>query len=304
MYNSQLTVFLCVADCGSFSKAAEQLYISPTAIMKQINSLEKHLNLTLLTRTNQGIHLTKAGESIYKDAKAMIAFSDQAIKRARDLTAVESTILRVGTSMLNPCKLFMDLWYQVSDRFPQFKIQVVPFEDNHEGILSVIEQIGKRFDFIVGVCDSSEWLSRCDFYELGEYRKMAAVPLKHPLSKKKTLTVTDLYGETLMMVRRGDSAVNDRLRDDLEQNHPLIRIEDTPRYYDVDVFNRCVESNHVLLNLECWKDIHPALVTLTVDWEYTLPYGLLYPKNPSREVTDFLDAVKMITKQKKYGIAP
>lgn len=45
MYNSQLTVFVCVADCGSFSKAAEKLFLSVTAVMKQINSLEKHLNL-------------------------------------------------------------------------------------------------------------------------------------------------------------------------------------------------------------------------------------------------------------------
>lgn len=44
MYNSQLTVFVCVADCGSFSKTAEKLFLS-VAVMKQINSLEKHLNL-------------------------------------------------------------------------------------------------------------------------------------------------------------------------------------------------------------------------------------------------------------------
>lgn len=45
MFNPQLTAFLCAADCGSFNKAADQLYISPTAVMKQINGLEKHLGL-------------------------------------------------------------------------------------------------------------------------------------------------------------------------------------------------------------------------------------------------------------------
>ena len=43
MFNPQLTVFVCVADCGSFTKAAEALFLSPTAVMKQINALEKHL---------------------------------------------------------------------------------------------------------------------------------------------------------------------------------------------------------------------------------------------------------------------
>ena len=49
MYNSYLDTFICVADCGSFNKAAEQLFISPTAVMKQINALEKPVSYTHLT---------------------------------------------------------------------------------------------------------------------------------------------------------------------------------------------------------------------------------------------------------------
>lgn len=44
---------------------------------------------------------------------------------------------------------------------------------------------------------------------------MIAVPRGHRLATKKELALADLYGETLMMVSRGDSGVNDRLRDDL-----------------------------------------------------------------------------------------
>ena len=75
MFNSQLTVFVCVADCGSFNKAAEKLYISPPSVMKQINALEKHLDLKLLDRTNQGIHLTAAGQVIYRHAKYLFDYS-------------------------------------------------------------------------------------------------------------------------------------------------------------------------------------------------------------------------------------
>ena len=39
MYNPQLETFLCVAECGSFNKAAEKLFISPPAVIKQINLL-------------------------------------------------------------------------------------------------------------------------------------------------------------------------------------------------------------------------------------------------------------------------
>lgn len=50
-----------------------------------------------------------------------------------------------------------------------------------------------------------------------------------------------------MMVKKGDSGVNDLLRNDLEQHHPQIRIEDTPHFYDLSVFNRCAETKNVLL---------------------------------------------------------
>ena len=54
MYNPLLDTFLAVIDCGSFTKAAEKLFISPTAVMKQMNSLEEHLNLKLIERTPAG----------------------------------------------------------------------------------------------------------------------------------------------------------------------------------------------------------------------------------------------------------
>ena len=44
MYNPQLETFLCVAECGSFNKAAEKLFISPPAVIKQINLLEENLD--------------------------------------------------------------------------------------------------------------------------------------------------------------------------------------------------------------------------------------------------------------------
>ena len=44
MYNPMLDTFIAVSNYGSFTKAAEHLYISPTAVMKQMNALESHLN--------------------------------------------------------------------------------------------------------------------------------------------------------------------------------------------------------------------------------------------------------------------
>ncbi len=69
MYNPQLETFLCVAEAGSFNKAAERLYISPPAVIKQINLLEESLDLQLFVRTHRGLQLTSAGRSLVQDAK-------------------------------------------------------------------------------------------------------------------------------------------------------------------------------------------------------------------------------------------
>ena len=242
MYNHLLETFLAVADCGSFTKASERLYISATAVMKQMNSLEKHLDLKLVERTPNGVRLSPAGEVIYRDAKFLMDYSQKSIASARAATHTYDTTFCVGTSLLNPAKPFMDLWYRVNKDFPDYKLHLVPFEDDHEGIVSEIKQLGEKFDFLIGVCDSRTWLSYCQFLPLGRYRKMVAVSREHRLAGKKRLEIEDLYGETLMMVRRGDSGVNDEIRNDLERNHPQIHIEDTPQFYDLSVFNRCAET--------------------------------------------------------------
>ena len=61
MFNPHLSTFVRAVDCGSFTKAADQLFISPTAVMKQVNLLEAHLKLKLIQRTSHGIRLTPAG---------------------------------------------------------------------------------------------------------------------------------------------------------------------------------------------------------------------------------------------------
>lgn len=291
MFNPLLTAFVCAADCGSFTKAAEKLFISPTAVMKQINALEAHLDMRLMDRTSQGIRLTPPGEAIYKDAKFLFDYSKRSIDSARQALEAESRVFRVGTSLLNPARPFMDLWYRVGQQFPDYTLQLVPFEDNHDGILEEIGALGEKFDFLMAVCDSRLWLGRCSLMPLGRCRKMVAVSRDHRLAGRERLSVSDLYGETLMMVKEGDSACNDQIRADLTRDHPAIQIEDTPRFYDISVFNRCAQTGNVLLILDCWQEVHPALVSIPVDWDYSLPYGLLYALEPSKAVARFVEAV-------------
>ncbi|RKJ51763.1 hypothetical protein D7Y05_01485 [bacterium 1XD42-54] len=53
-----------------------------------------------------------------------------------------------------------------------------------------------------------------------------------------------------------------------------------------------VRTGALLLTLDAWADIHPFLITLPVRWDYKVPYGILYSKEPSEDVEGFLDVFK------------
>ena len=126
---------------------------------------------------------------------------------------------------------------------------------------------------------------------------MVAVSRDHRLAARRSLNIEDLYGETLMMVKKGDSGINDFIRNDIESNHPEIKIEDAPHFYDLSVFNRCAETNNILLTIECWQEVHPGLITIPVNWDYSIPYGLLYSLNAPNDVLQFVKEAEKAAKQ-------
>ena len=113
MYNPQLETFLCVAESGSFNRAAEKLYISPPAVIKQINLLEEGLDLQLFVRTHRGLALTEAGKSLYQDAKYIIQYCKDSVTRAKNAMQESENMLRIGTSPMTPAQVLVDLWPRV-----------------------------------------------------------------------------------------------------------------------------------------------------------------------------------------------
>jgi len=85
MYNFLLDVFITVSDCGSFSKAAQKLFLSTPGVMKEVDRLENQLGLVLFDRNNRGVTLTAAGAEVYKGSKIIIAQSQQILKEAKGL---------------------------------------------------------------------------------------------------------------------------------------------------------------------------------------------------------------------------
>lgn len=291
MYNPQIETLVQVADAGSFSKAAEKMYITSVSVMNQMNTLEKRIGVKLFERTNQGVELTEAGQSIYHDAKQIIAASEAAIERARKIAGVEQPVIRIGTSILRPCKRLIDLWAKADDGAQAFQIKVVPFEDDPASISAMMKSLGNEIDCFVGPCDSVSWKKSYSIYPLGICKCCIAVPRRHRLSKRKVLYWDDMAGETLILVKRGQSSVVDRMRDEIETSHPDIRIVDTPNFYDMEAFNACERHGYLMEVPDTWAEVHPSIVTLPVEWDYEMPFGVVYAQKPSRAFSEFLKII-------------
>lgn len=292
MYNPQLETFLRVADAGSFNKAAEESYITPTAVIKQINLLEASLEVKLFERTHRGLFLTNAGKSLYQDTKYIIQYCKDSVTRAKNAMQENTDIIRIGTSPMTPAQLLMKLWPKIQEHCPGIKFEIIPFENTPENAREILGNLGKNIDIVAGIFDDTMLkLRRCEGLALSQEPFCCAVSIHHKLAEKDILSMQDLYGENLLLMRRGWSHYVDRLRDDIWQNHDPIHIVDFD-FYNMNIFNRCENSNDVLLAIPGWATVHPLLKVIPVEWEHSIPYGLLYSLQPSETVKRFLEAAE------------
>lgn len=290
MYNPQLETFIRVADAGSFNKAAEQSYITPTAVIKQINLLEESLGIKLFERSHRGLILTKAGKSLYQDAKYVIQYCRDSVTRAKNAMQSDSNVIRIGTSPMTPAQLLMQLWPKIQKRCPDIKFQIIPFENTPENAREILANLGKNIDVVGGIFDETMLnLRGCAGMELTRKVFCCQVSVNHRLAEKDKLVIQDLYGENLLLMRRDWSCHVDELRDELWKNHPQINIIDFD-FYNMEIFNRCENSNDVLLAISGWQNVHPLLRVIPVEWDFGIPYGLLHSHKPSETVKRFLEA--------------
>lgn len=294
MYNPQLETFLRVADAGSFNKAAEESYITPTAVIKQINLLEQNLGVKLFDRSHRGLSLTKAGRSLYQDARYIIQYCQDSVTRAKNAMQESGNVIRIDSSPTTPAQLLMKLWAKVQAQCPDLKFQIVPFENTPRNAKEILANMGKHIDIIGGIFDETMLEVRgCAGLELVRGPFCCAVSMQHRLAVRDKLQITDLYGENLLLMHRGWSHNVDRLRDDLWQHHPQIHLVDFD-FYSMDIFNRCENSNDVLLAVPAWDNVHPLIKIIPVEWEHSIPYGILHAPVPSETVRRFLEIVQTV----------
>ena len=192
---NQLKYFISVAEYRSFTKAANQYYISQTAITQQIHALEETMGVTLIDRTRRPIALTPAGNVFLTEAKAILERMNAAIGRVRDASTGLVGTLRVGYTKGYERSNLSNLLRAFHVDYPNILITCCRCDTD----MLATGLLNGDYD-IIFTWDSTNIMTEGNV----ERRLVERVPLVvalyagHPLSGKHMLKRTELKGEPLL----------------------------------------------------------------------------------------------------------
>ena len=192
---NQLKYFIAVAEYRSFTKAANQYYISQTAITQQVQALEETMDVQLIDRSRRPITLTPAGNVFLGEAKAILERMNAAIGRVRDASTGLVGSLRVGYTKGYERNNLSNLLRAFHQEYPNILITCCRCDTDTlaAGLLN------GDYD-IIFTWDSTNILEEGQV----DHRLVERVPLVvalyagHPLSGRHTLNRKELRGESIL----------------------------------------------------------------------------------------------------------
>lgn len=296
MYNSQLDTFMVAAETKSFAKAAKQLYISSSAVIQQINSLEQNLKVTLFIRSNRGLTLTAAGAFLQQEIPKVKVWNDSVRRELLRLADRNQETIRIGVPKMHKSYLFYELWSRYTERQPAAQLSFVELtsSDGKE-----IDRTYEGTDLVEFIPNGAGWQEKKAFLPLCEASMVFAVPKRHRLTGQRMLFLTDFKGERVVVP---GGAFLELIQEGCELLRSAGAVLRPVSYYAPPVMDQCIINNEMMLIPSCSRNIHPSFVTLPCDWKISLPYGFFYNQDPKPGVRAFLDFVKEQMKEQEFQI--
>ena len=137
MDTQALTAFLAVAESGSFSTAAERLFLTQPAVSKRIAQLEQQLGTRLFDRVSRRVRLTEAGEALLPRARQVLLDLEDMGRAISNLTGTVSGTLRIGTSHHMGLHRLPPVLRRFSREYPDVKLDI-HFIDSEEAWEAVL----------------------------------------------------------------------------------------------------------------------------------------------------------------------
>jgi LysR family hydrogen peroxide-inducible transcriptional activator len=190
----QLRYFVAVADLESFTKAAERCLVAQPSLSQQIIKLETELGQPLFERLGRTIRLTEAGRSLYEQAVSILASVEEAKQHVADATREEAGTVAVGAIPTVAPYMLPSLVGAFHQRSPLGHVLI------HEDFTEHIIANCLRGELDVGVLALPVVEPQLHVEALFDEELLLALPRKHPLAKKRRVTMEDVNGQAFVLL--------------------------------------------------------------------------------------------------------
>ena len=136
----QIKYFQAVVRCKSFTEAAEECFISQSAISQQIQALEHELGVKLINRENRKFSLTPAGEHFYRKSLVLIADFERMCNETVRIANKDRAELRIGYLKCYSGQEFRMAVAEFSEKHPDVSVQII--NGNHEDLYTALRSGG------------------------------------------------------------------------------------------------------------------------------------------------------------------
>ena len=199
MTSFQVECFLTVARFLNFTEAANHLFVAQSSLSRNVSNLEKELGFELFTRTKKSVRLTPGGAVLYQEFSRISEDIRACVALARNAETGQSGTLRLGIIETQRSDRFLPAALSaLKEKHPNIHVDISTgnFKSLREDILNNRLDIALTMRFDLGDYPLDQIVSQ-EFYEI---EARIAVSSRHPLAKRKVLSMSEMEQETLIAI--------------------------------------------------------------------------------------------------------
>lgn len=201
----QIKYFQAVVRCKSFTEAAEECFISQSAISQQIQALEHELGVKLLNRENRKFSLTPAGEHFYQKSLVLMADFERLCQETVRIANKDNAELRIGYLKCYGGQEFRLAVAEFSEKYPDVSVHII--NGNHEDLYDALRSGG--VDLILSDqrrAFSDEYVN----FILATSECYIEIAARNPLASLESIETDDLKNIPCILIASPEQQENER----------------------------------------------------------------------------------------------
>lgn len=187
--------FISVVECSSFTEAAEQCYISQSAISQQIRSLEKELGVELIHRENRRFTLTPAGEYFYEQSKGILNEVEDIRRETFRIGKDKEMELKIGYLRCYSGQELHQAVAEFSRLYPEVSIHIV--NGTHEELYDLLRFGGADLVLTDQRRAFSDKYANFQLLKCGCYAELS---VRSPLAEQESVTMEELKRQACILI--------------------------------------------------------------------------------------------------------